>query len=112
MFEGWFKTEKEDEFKKRTLEEQDQVEEEKRKLQNLVDSTITNQQKFFELTDKKFEASQTPDDQELNVAGMANVLNKELEEYPLLAHEMEEKAIKNSPNIKDGAIDSNYVTKN
>lgn len=111
MLEGWFKTEKMDEFKKRTLEEQEKVDLEKEKLQEIIDTKIDDQQKFFELTNNKFKASQTPDDQELNNAAMAEMLNKKLEEAPLVAHETELE-MKIHTDIKDDEIGSNYATKN
>ena len=111
MFENWFKVDpKEDEFKKRPLGEQEKIDAEKENLQNIVDKTILDQQKFFEITNKKLEASQVPDDQELNTVAMAQLLNKDLEEAPLIAHETELQMKERSEhNAED---DKGYITKN
>ena len=110
MLEGWFKADKEDEFKKRTLEEQERIDTEVQELQALIDTTVENQQKLFELTNKKLEASQVPDDQELNNAGMAHLLGKYLEKAPLLAHEAELNM--KVPSERNSEDTEGYITKN
>ncbi len=97
----WFKKENDYESGKKSLEEYEAIEKEKESLQKIIDDTIDGQQLIFKLTDKKYKASQTPDDQELNNTAMADLLGKNLDKIPDLATDAEENMKIPAPNNKD-----------
>lgn len=105
----WFKKEEEYDSGKKSLEEYEQIEKDRKNLQKIIDDTIDGQQLIYKLTGDKYSASQKPDDQELNNIGMADLLSKDLEKIPDLATDAEKKMKIPAPSKEDN---SNYSSLN